>query len=93
MSLLVNHSDTNTANRHSNLRCYTNDHKNAARIMSSRLLLHLCGARCSASSFVLRFGDEYISRPSKVDLVTGTRIDEHPFVKFTFRYRSMGMVI
>ncbi|KAK0482656.1 hypothetical protein IW261DRAFT_1333583 [Armillaria novae-zelandiae] len=40
----------------------------------------------------VQFGDEYISRPSTVDLVTGTRIDERPFVKFTFNYRSMGMI-
>ncbi|PBK93260.1 hypothetical protein ARMGADRAFT_1165491 [Armillaria gallica] len=32
-------------------------------------------------------------RHQYVDLVTGTRIDEHPFVKFTFRYRSMDMLI
>ncbi|KAK0211703.1 hypothetical protein IW262DRAFT_354715 [Armillaria fumosa] len=41
----------------------------------------------------VKFGEEYISRPSTVDLVTGTRIDERPFVKFTFNYRSMNMLI
>ncbi|KAK0239482.1 hypothetical protein EDD85DRAFT_451376 [Armillaria nabsnona] len=54
-------------------------------------ILHERSHKCG--SHHVKFGDEYISRPSTVDLVTGTRIDEHPFVKFTFRYRSMDMLI
>ncbi|KAK0196500.1 hypothetical protein F5146DRAFT_5262 [Armillaria mellea] len=41
----------------------------------------------------VKFGEEYISRSSPVDLVSGTRIDEHPFVRFTFNYRSMDMLV
>ncbi|KAK0439549.1 hypothetical protein EV421DRAFT_842913 [Armillaria borealis] len=54
-------------------------------------MLHERSQKCGSHHVI--FGEEYISRPSTVDLVTGTRIDEHPFVKFTFRYRSMDMLI
>ncbi|SJL12272.1 uncharacterized protein ARMOST_15695 [Armillaria ostoyae] len=54
-------------------------------------MLHERSQKCGSHHVI--FGDEYISRPSTVDLVTGARIDEHPFVKFTFRYRSMDMLI
>ncbi|KAK0211296.1 hypothetical protein DFS33DRAFT_367371 [Desarmillaria ectypa] len=54
-------------------------------------ILHERSKKCG--SHHVKFGEEYISHPSTVDLVTGTRIDKHPFVKFTFKYKPMDMLI